>query len=149
MTSPIYTYTITTVTSQRRSIFIRTANAELLVDTLFHYRDQRRYLLHGFAIMPEHIHILITPTEHQTLERCALCIKGGYSHAIRKQFEGEIWQPGYHAHRIRDAADFQNQLAYIANNPERRRLHDHPHVHTKFSDRLDPTPANLVAHPNR
>jgi putative transposase len=57
------TYALTTATYQRRAIFTRTVNAELLLAILFHYRDQGRYLLHGFVIMPEHLHVLLTPLE--------------------------------------------------------------------------------------
>lgn len=117
-----------------------TKNAELLVETLFHYRDHGRYHLHGFVVMPEHLHALLTPSESQTIERCAQCIKGGFSHEVRKQFAGEIWQPGFHEHRIRDGEDFRRQLGYIAANPEERGLVDWAFVHTRFLDRLDLLP---------
>jgi putative transposase len=139
------TYSITTVTYQRRAILIRSANAELLLNTLFHYRDQGRYRLHGFAIMPEHLHVLLTPSDTQTIERCAQCIKGGFSHQVRVQFRGEVWQPGFHEHRIRDDVDFDNQRSYIAANPERRGLLSHHFVHTNFLEKLDPMPAFLCA----
>jgi len=133
------TYALTTTTYQRRALFVRTANAELLVKTLFHYRDQGRYLLHGFAIMPEILHVLLTPSLNQTIERCAQCIKGGFSHEVRNQFKGEVWQAGYLEHRIRDGQDFRNQLDYIAANPERRGLVNHEFVHTRYLDRIDLT----------
>jgi putative transposase len=135
------TYAISTVTYQRRALFVRTANADLLLDILFHYRDEGRYLLHGFAIMPEHIHVLLTPSAHQTVERCVQCIKGGFSHRVRTQFHGEVWQTGFHEHRVRDNDDFENQLAYIAANPERRGLVDYAYAHTNFPDRMNPLPA--------
>ena len=134
------TYAVTTVTYARRAIFNRTANADILLQTLFRYRDQGRYQLHAFVIMPEHLHLLLTPTEHQTLERCLQCIKGGFSHAIRSEFPGEIWQPSFHAHRIRDTEDYQRQNQYIACNPEKRGLTNHRYVHTNFPNLLDPTP---------
>ena len=137
------TYALTTVAHQRRRIFQVTTNAELLISTLFRYRDQSRFLLHGFAIMPEHIHVLLTPAE--TIERTAQLIKGGYSFALRKHFPGEVWQPGYHAHRIISPDDYANQLAYIAQNPEKRRLQDYPYVHTRYAKRLDPAPAQHVS----
>jgi putative transposase len=137
-------YALTSATYERRTLFTRTANAELLVSTLFHYREDGRYLLHGFVVMPEHIHVLLTPAGGQTIERCAQCIKGGFSHSVRSQLTGQVWQPGFHEHRIRDAADFANQLAYIGANPQKRGLSDHPFVHTKFLHRLDSTPAHLV-----
>ena len=96
------TYALTTATYQRCALFTRTANAELLVKTLFHYRDQGRFLLHGFVVMPEHLHVLLTPSSGQTIEHCAQCIKGGFSHSMRAQFGGEVWQAGFHEHRVRD-----------------------------------------------
>jgi putative transposase len=137
------TYALTTTTYQRRALFVRTANAELLVKTLFHYRDQGRYKLYGFAIMPEHLHVLLTPSAGQTIERCAQCIKGGFSHEVRVLYGGEVWQSGFHEHRVRDGEDFRNQLEYIAANPERRGLLDHAFVHTHFLDRLDLAPLEL------
>jgi putative transposase len=138
------TYAITTATHQRRALFLRTANAELLMSTLFHYRDQGRYLLHGFVVMPEHLNVLLTPSASQTVERCAQCIKGGFSHSRRAQFGGEVWQTGFHEHRIRAVEDFRNQLGYIAANPEKRGLAGHAFVHTRHLDRLDPMPEWLL-----
>ena len=134
------TYALTAATYQRRALFVRTANAELLVSTLFHYRDQGRYQLHGFAVMPDHLHVLLSPSVNQTIERCAQCIKGGFSHEVRRQYAGEVWQTGFHEHRIRDGEDFRKQLAYVAANPQRRGLTDWHFVHTRFSDRLNPMP---------
>ena len=134
------TYAITIVAYQRKAIFVLTHHAELLIQTLFHYRDQSRYLLHGFAIMPEHIHILLTPQTGQTIERCIQWIKGGYSHELHKTHTGEVWHSGYHEHTIRDASDYQNQLAYIAANPIRRHLRNHLYVHTNYQNQLDKWP---------
>jgi REP element-mobilizing transposase RayT len=72
----VNTYAVTAVMSQRRSIFLRIANAKLLVNTMLGHRDQGRFLLHGFAVVPEHLHVLLTPESGQTLERCVQCIKG-------------------------------------------------------------------------
>jgi putative transposase len=137
------TYALTTTTYQRRALFVRTANAELLVQTLFHYRDQGSYELHGFVVMPEHLHVLLTPSSTQTIERCTQCIKGGFSHEVRKQFAREVWQPGFHEHRIRDGEDFRRQLGYIAANPEKRGLIEWAFVHTRLIDRMDPMPARF------
>lgn len=134
------TYALATGTYQRRALFFRTANAELLVQMLFHYRDQGRYKLHGFAVMPEHLHVLLTPAANQTVERCAQCVKGGFSFKIRSQFAGEVWQQGFYEHRVRDASDFRGQLEYIAANPIRRSLNEYQYVHTRYLDRLDPEP---------
>ena len=136
------TYAITILTFQRHRHFQRTANADLFIATLFRYRDAEKFHLHGFAIMPDHIHILITPAIDQSTSRCIQLIKGGYSFASRNQSLGEIWHSGYHEHRIRDAADFEAQLHYIANNPARKQLPDYTYVHTNliFAGTLDSLP---------
>ena len=133
------TYSITISKFQRHRHFQRTSNAELFIATIFRYRDQGKFLLHGFGVMPDHVHALITPATDQSTSRCIQLIKGGYTHATREHARGEIWQSGYHEHRIRDDSDYASQLAYIANNPSRRPLDLHPHVHTNepYSGRLD------------
>ena len=135
------TYAITILTHQRHRIFQRTANAELMIATLFRYRDQGRFALHAFAIMPDHLHVLITPAIDESTARCVQFIKGGYSFAVRNQFPGEVWHSGYHEHRIRDEDDFEAQKQYIANNPIRKNYSNYPHVHTCYATNLDPAPA--------
>jgi REP element-mobilizing transposase RayT len=135
------TYALTILTHQRRSIFTRTANADLMQETLFHHRSQRRYQLHAFAIMPDHMHVLLTP--ERSLPRCIQFLKGSFSHAVREQYKGEVWHPGHYEHRIRDAADFENQKTYIAQNPARRHLQNYVYVHTRYREQIDPMPSHL------
>jgi putative transposase len=78
--------------------------------------------------MPDHIHVLLTPAPDMAIERCAQLIKGGFSFAVRKEHPGEIWQEGYHAHRVTDADDLRNQTFYILNNPTKKRLDAYPWV---------------------
>ncbi len=137
------TYAITISTFQRHRHFQRTANAELFIATLFRHRDAGRFLLHAFVVMPDHVHVLMTPAIDRSTSKCIQFIKGGYSHAVREQSPGEVWHSGSHEHRIRDADDFAAQKQYIASNPDRKRIAAHPHIHTRFEDRLDPPPKHL------
>jgi len=96
--------------------------AGLLLDVLFHYRDQNKYLLHEFVIMPDHFHLLLTPTD--TLERSLHLIKGGFSHRARKElgFAGEIWEKSFHDWRVRDWEEYCHYREYIHLNPVKARL---------------------------
>jgi putative transposase len=111
-----------------------------MIAIFFRYRDQGKFALHAFAIMPDHLHVLITPAIDQSTAGCVQLIKGGFSFAVRALYSGEVWHSGYHEHRIRDAADFEAQKQYIANNPVRKMYTDYAHVHTRYVDRLDLTP---------
>jgi putative transposase len=141
------TYAVTILTFQRHRHFQCTSNAELFIRTLFQYRDKGRFQLHRFVVMPDHTHILITPAIDQSTSKCIQYIKGGYSFAARQQSTGEIWHSGYHEHRIKDADDFNHQLAYIQNNPTRKQYEAYPHIHTKYLGRIDPIPNYLLPQP--
>jgi len=130
------TFVFTTVTDQRRAVFQRTENAELVIATLDRYREKDEFQLHAFVVMPDHLHVILTPKE--SIERAAQLIKGGLSFQLRKMYPGDIWQDGYHEHRIRDQDDFVAQTLYIENNPSRKNHRDYPHVHTNHPGILDP-----------
>ena len=134
------TYAVTILTHERHRLFQRTEIADLMIATLFRYRDQSKFALHAFAVMPDHLHVFITPAIDQSTARCVQFIKGGFSFAVRTLFPGEVWHSGYHEHRIRDAADMAAQKQYIANNPVRKNYPDYPHVHTRYVDLIDATP---------
>jgi putative transposase len=74
---------VTTITAQRRPIFRKESTANLLIETLTHYRDERKFLLHEFVIMPDHIHALLTPAAEISLERAMQFIKGGFSYRLK------------------------------------------------------------------
>jgi len=77
--------------------------------------------------MPDHVHLLLTPTGI-TLERAAQFIKGGFSFSVRKELglNVEVWERGYVDHRIRDAADYQGHAEYVRQNPVKARLVERP-----------------------
>jgi putative transposase len=125
------TYAISISTFLQHRHFQAEANAELFIKTLLCYRQKGKFQLHGFAIMPDHVHLLITPASDQSLPKCIQLIKGGYSFAARTITPKEIWHISYHEHRIRDYEDYDNQLRYIANNPPSAKLaSDYRYVHT-------------------
>ena len=136
---------VTTVTIQRLPIFRREVNANLLIDTLAHYRDAGKFLLHEFVIMPDHIHALLTPAEKISLERAMQFIKGGFS--FRMKARGSIWQPSFTNHRIRDWDDYEHHRDYIQMNPVRARLAPRPDAYPYSSTanvlRMDPVPQGL------
>ena len=99
--------------------------------------------MHAFVVMPDHVHILLTPAPEMAVERCAQLIKGGFSFAVRKGFPGEVWQEGYHAHRVVDEDDLRNQTIYILSNPAKRRIDAYPWLSSsiQYAHRMDGPPA--------
>jgi putative transposase len=121
--SPPGTYFVTSITWQRRSLFVAEPMARLFLQTLYSYKRQGKFHLHAFVLMPEHFHLLLTP-EGIPLERAIQFIKGGYSHAVKERLRStmEIWERGFTDHRIRDPKDFEHHRMYIHRNPVERKL---------------------------
>ena len=120
-TSNAQTYMITSSTWGRRALFSKEPWAKLLIDTLYHDRGTA-YLLHEFVVMPDHIHVLLTPKT--SIEKAVQFIKGGFSYRAKKELATnmEVWQKGFSDHRIRDASDYRIHQIYIQQNPVRKHL---------------------------
>jgi putative transposase len=116
------TYFITSSTFQKQSLFQSERMAGLFIEVLLHYREQQKYLLHEFVLMPNHFHLLLTPT--LTLERALQLIKGGFSFRAKKElgFSGEIWEKSFYDRRVRGIEDYQAFREYIYLNPVKRNL---------------------------
>ena len=118
----------------------------LFLDMLQHYRREGYYKLHAFVVMPEHIHLLLTPQE-TSLERAVGLIKGGFSHRLSSKFP--VWQRGFTDHRIRDPKEFETRRAYIHENPVRARIVERPELYEYSSAYLrtneETNPTNQAA----
>jgi len=144
----IRTFFVTSVTNGRQALFENANTAELLIETLYFYRAQRRFELHEFVIMPDHFHLIITPAEQIPLEKAVQYIKGGYATAARRELGlSGVWQPKPTNHRIRDAADYEAHRDYIFENPVRAGLAPYPEDYifssAKRRENLDPRPPAL------
>lgn len=120
--SPPGTYFVTFCTWERRGLFVIESYVRIFLKTLYRHRREGRYGLHGFVLMPEHVHLLLTPTANIAIERAVQLIKGAYSHELGGIIgrEREIWQRGFTDPRIGDEMDFVHHRNYIHQNPVER-----------------------------
>jgi putative transposase len=141
------TYFVTSRTAGAHRLFQTERWARLFIETLYHYREQGAYRLHAFVVMPDHFHVLITPSG--ALERAVQYIKGGFSREAKLRFEYKfgIWQRGFSDHRIRDWDDYERHIAYIHMNPVRARLsstfQEYPYSSAHPGFELDHVPQGL------
>jgi putative transposase len=98
--------------------------ARLLIDVLFHYRNEGAYRLHAFVVMRDHFHVLLTIEGDGSVEDAVRRIKGGFSYRAKRElaFKREIWQRGFTDERVRNAEQFCAVRAYIHENPVRKRI---------------------------
>ncbi|MGE5112384.1 MAG: REP-associated tyrosine transposase [Acidobacteriaceae bacterium] len=118
------TYFITSSTFEKRALLQKQQYAELLLEVISENRAKGRFLLHAYVIMPDHIHLLITPGQNILLERAVQFIKGGFSFRMKKElgYSWDVWQTSFYDRRVRDWEEFQRLRQYIHLNPVRRHL---------------------------
>ena len=145
------TFFVTSVCFLRRPILQSEPFCNLLLDVFKENRGKRRFQLHEFVIMRNHLHAILTPAPEVSLEKAMQFIKGGFSYRVKKEMNCnfEIWQPGFKDHRIKDADDYRAHVEYIWNNPVRaglvERAEDFPFSSAKLRDAVDEVPQWLKA----
>ncbi len=96
------------------------------------YFDGDRYRLHAWVVMPNHVHVLITPSPRASMARI---VHGWKTYTARRANQalgraGRFWQPDYFDRYVRDARHFLAVVRYIEANPVRaglcRRTEDWP-----------------------
>ena len=92
--------------------------AQLFIRTIYQYRVAKKFLLHEFVAMHDHIHLIITPNDILSAEKAMQLIKGRFSFEMGKKYpKRELWQRSFTLHRIEDEADYRKHRDYIHQNP--------------------------------
>jgi len=90
-------------------------------------RELHYFVLHAFVIMPNHIHLLITP--HVSMRRITNGLKGSTAreaNIILGRTGGRFWQDESFDHWVRSTAEFARIWNYIELNPVTAQLVTRP-----------------------
>jgi putative transposase len=110
---------VTLTTCDRRPVFEIARIAELFVDTLLHYRTVGHYKLHAYVVMPDHVHLLLTP-QGMTLDQAVELIKHGFAYRLDSQLP--LWQNGFTGYSVANLRDLEIVRAFIHQIPVRAHL---------------------------
>jgi len=94
-------------------------NANLLINVLRSLVVERKFQLHDFVVMPDHVHLLLTVFDEMTIEKAMQLIKGRFSHRLSHElgYKGEVWQRGFTEEQVINKESLEAHRAYIVNNP--------------------------------
>ena len=138
----VRTYFVTAVCAGRRRVFQTDRNAELMLTVLQANREKGRMQIHAFVLMPDHMHLVLTPASDVSLEKAMQFLKGGYSFLLKSKFD--VWERSYRERRIVSAEDLATATQYVETNPPRARLiqaaETYPFSSGARKDTIDPAP---------
>jgi REP element-mobilizing transposase RayT len=93
----------------------------------------KRYDLHAAVVMPDHVHLLLTPLRDEkgwpnSLPTILKQLKGTSARTINKLLNscGPVWQEESLDHVLRSQESLEEKLEYIRQNPVRRGLIKRP-----------------------
>lgn len=105
--------------------------AQLVVDALKHF-GSKRYNLHAWCVMPNHVHVVFTvistgQESESELVHILHSWKSYTAHQANKILSrmGEFWQGEYYDHLIRCDEDFGHSVDYTFENPVKAGLCTH------------------------
>ncbi len=92
--------------------------AAIVADALKHFHG-KRYILGEWVVMPNHVHVVITPLGEHHLSDILHSWKSFTANAINKvlQRSGELWQHESYDHIVRSAKQLERIEQYIRENP--------------------------------
>ena len=116
-----------------------------MLDVLDHYRAQGKFALHAFVVIPDHIHVLITPAADVSLEKAVQFIKGGFS--FRLKSKRDVWERSYNEVQIVEREKFETCKSYVEENPVKAGLcakaAEYIFSSARWSDVVDAMPAHF------
>lgn len=120
-------YLVTTVTLERKPVFLNFSAARCLIAALRSEEKLGRAHTLAFVVMPDHLHWLLELQKNATLSQVVGAIKSVTAHALRMS----LWQDGFHDHALRRDEDLLALARYVVANPLRKglvkRLGDYSH----------------------
>lgn len=102
-----------------RDIVVR----QIMADALKFFEGQR-HVMHAFVVMPNHVHLLVTPIPGWSLDKITQSWKGFTAREINGYLgrPGALWQQESFDRIVRSPAHFERIVRYIANNPVKARM---------------------------
>lgn len=109
----------------RHSLFTSDANRRVFESALERVRRSFRLRVYGYVVMPEHIHLLVSEPERDTLADALKSLKQGVARRLIGDAD-HFWQKRYYDFNVRNHAQFVEKLHYIHWNPVKKGLCERP-----------------------
>ncbi len=100
----------------RRRLFTTDASQRIFESALERVRRSYRLYVYGYVVMPEHVHLLLSEPEKDTLADALKSLKQGVSRRLIGDAD-HFWQKRYYDFNIRNYPQFVEKLRYIHRNP--------------------------------
>jgi putative transposase len=109
----------------RRRLLTTDENRRIFVSALERVRRSYRLYVYGYVVMPEHVHLLLSEPQRDTLADALKSLKQGVSRRLTSDAE-HFCQKRYYDFNIRNYPQFVEKLRCMYRKPVKQGLFDHP-----------------------
>ncbi|NIM04497.1 MAG: hypothetical protein GTN65_02505 [Armatimonadetes bacterium] len=109
---PGHPYYLTCCLDRRRPLFKHPQLAELLIDLYATRRDNGDILLHGYVVLPDHYHVILSLRGEHSISAVVRAVHSLFARKCRRMIgvSGRVWQKRFYDHVIRDEKDWLNKI---------------------------------------
>jgi putative transposase len=119
-----------TFSCYRRLPLLNTSQSrDAFVEALAAIRERYKFLLVGYVVMPNHVHLLISESGDCTPSVILKVLKQRVSRDLRAGTTGNLpsfWQPRFYDFNVWSEKKFREELDYMHANPITKRLVEDP-----------------------
>jgi putative transposase len=121
-------YFLTICSAEKREFFSDWEFAKKVITCLKDCSDRCEYKMLAYCLMPDHLHLLVCPTEGaRPVPKYIQTFKSLSTRIFWESHgKGKLWQRGFYDHIVRKNEDLVEIAKYILANPMRKRLSDDP-----------------------
>lgn len=128
---------------RRQPLLASARRRDLFLKVLEQVRQRYQWVVIGYVVMPEHVHLLVSEPQQRALSRAMQALKLGFARRVlaeqrrrRRMEQGDlfehglqrIWQARYHDFNVRTGRKRVEKLRYIHRNPVKRGLVEAPEL---------------------
>ena len=113
---------VTVSTDNKENIFDSEINANIVINELLKTAKDLKFRILCYCLMPDHLHVIVSPGESTlTLSKFLNIFKGRTTAVFRERKDlKKIWQRSAFDHVIRTEENLKGVIKYIRNNPVRK-----------------------------
>jgi len=117
-------YHIITRANQRQEIFLHAGDFTKYLTFLHKYKRKFDFLIYGFCLMPNHVHLIGEPREIQNLSKFMQSLSRAYTAYFNGKYNkvGHLWQGRYKSKVIVKDRYLVDCVHYVEFNPVRANL---------------------------
>ena len=121
-------YHVTARGDNRELIFRDDDDRARYLTLLARYKSRFRFWLHAYALMPNHVHLIVEPSQAATVSRIMQCQAITYTKWFNKRHGrvGHVFQGRFHSRLIERDSYLLVASRYVHRNPVRAKLVRHP-----------------------